>query len=90
VTYFVEIDLNDQQDKRVKLTRNKQEWKDEILSSRSNKYENGCLLGCCTMYSAVLPMMEAVSSSEMSVTVYQTTRHIPELSHIQEWKYVLH
>jgi hypothetical protein len=45
----------------------------EISGSHGGEYEDGCLLGCCTL------MMEAASTSETSVNIYHTTRRtIPE------------
>jgi hypothetical protein len=38
----------------------------EISFSHGDKYEDGCLLGCCTVY--ITLMMEEVSSSETLVT----------------------
>jgi hypothetical protein len=45
----------------------------EISGSQGDEYEDGCLLGCCAVQSGSALMMEAVSSSEMSVSIYQTT-----------------
>jgi hypothetical protein len=46
-----------------------------------NDLEDGCLLGCNARVTAL--MMEAARTSEMSVNIYQTTRHYnPEDSHL--------
>jgi hypothetical protein len=50
----------------------------EISSSHGGEYEDDCLLGCCG------PDVEATSTSETSVILYQITRrNIPEDSHLQ-------
>jgi hypothetical protein len=59
----------------------------EIRGSYGDEYEDGCLLGCdvseVLTTSIIRAMMEAVSTSKMSVSIYQTTRHsIPEDSHL--------
>jgi hypothetical protein len=52
----------------------------EISPAHSNEYEGDCLLGCCTV------MMEAASTSEMSVKFYQAVQHnIPEGSHLERY-----
>jgi hypothetical protein len=52
----------------------------EISGSHSGKYEDSCLLGCC-----ITMMMEAASTSEMSVNFYQTTwRNNPLLMGIDQ------
>jgi hypothetical protein len=59
----------------------------EILGSHCSEYEDGCLLGCCAMYSGrslvmfqrcfllITLMMEAASTSETSVNFYQTLQY---------------
>jgi hypothetical protein len=44
----------------------------QISGSHGGEYEDGCLLGCCTMM-IIRMMMEAASTSETSVNFYQTT-----------------
>jgi hypothetical protein len=41
----------------------------EISGSHGDEYEDGCLLGCCA---TIALMMEAASTSETSVNIYQT------------------
>jgi hypothetical protein len=41
----------------------------EILGTQGDEYDDGCLLGCST----VTLIMEAVSSPETSVNIYQTS-----------------
>jgi hypothetical protein len=67
----------------------------EISGYHGGNYEDGCLLGCYTVYSgrslptsiikAITLMMEAGSTSETLVNFYQTTRcNISEDNHLQE------
>jgi hypothetical protein len=63
----------------------------KISGSHGDEYEDGCLLGCCFVYSGKslltfqlrAPMNEAAGTSETSVNIYQTTRlNIPEDSYL--------
>jgi hypothetical protein len=60
----------------------------DISGFHGGENEDGCLLGCCAVWSSrsspdVALMMEAASTTETSVNFYQTTRHNnPEDSHL--------
>jgi hypothetical protein len=54
----------------------------EISGSHGNKYEDGMLRR--VVWYAIRAMMEAVSTSETSINIYQTTQgNIPEDSHLR-------
>jgi hypothetical protein len=74
----------------------------EISGSHGGEYEDGCLLGCCAASSVtevsevfaasiiraiIALMVEAASTSEMSVNFYQTAgRKNPEDNHLSTLK----
>jgi hypothetical protein len=54
-----------------------------ISGPHGGEFEDGCLLRCCDEWLVVALMMEAASTSETSVNVYQTTRcSKPEYFHL--------
>jgi hypothetical protein len=58
----------------------------QILGSHSDKYEDSEMLLRVVWRLAIALMMEAVSISETSVSIYQTTRrNIPEDNHLRIW-----
>jgi hypothetical protein len=56
------------------------------MAASMKMYEDGCLLGCCTMLTAFIAlMMEGAITSETSVNFYQTAWcNNPENSHLHE------
>jgi hypothetical protein len=56
----------------------------EIPNYHGGENEHGCLLGCLLAASIIALIMEATSTSETSVNIYQTTRrNNPKDSHLQ-------